>query len=85
MSEHTREPWKCDGEDLWHCGESYESKVDPHEFTGIVIDKNVRRSTRARANARRIVACVNALAGIPTERLEQLKPGEVRERLNDSL
>lgn len=29
------------------------------------------------ADARRIVACVNALAGISTERLEQLRPGEL--------
>ena len=29
------------------------------------------------ADARRIVACVNALAGIPTEDLEALRPGDI--------
>jgi hypothetical protein len=35
------------------------------------------------ANARRIVACVNACAGIPTELLESLELGELDAAIND--
>jgi len=38
-------------------------------------------STVVRENARRIVACVNALAGVPTEFLESLAPGALADVL----
>lgn len=66
-SKHTPEPWKWDGNDLWHFGDDYErsdgSVADPHRYTGIVRDKRLDKSPILAANADRIVACVNALAG----------------------
>jgi hypothetical protein len=71
MGEYTKEPWAYTGEEngdfvVWGAGE--------HEFVGnvgaafqqvgVVIDLDY-------ANARRIVACINALQGVPTEQLEE--------------
>jgi radical SAM superfamily enzyme len=64
---HTQEPWNLGGID--------ETDVDAiHEETKTTIaecydHKSIGRSN-SKANARRIAACVNALAGIPTEVLE---------------
>ncbi len=62
---HTPEPWKHNGK--WRivadlCG--------PQQM---VIDTGCNKATRTernRANARRIVACVNACEGVSTQRLE---------------
>lgn len=40
-------------------------------------------ASETNANARRIVACVNACAGIPTELLESLELGELDAAVND--
>lgn len=37
------------------------------------------RSDQADANARRIVACVNSLAGVPTEALEKIAANETQD------
>lgn len=60
MSNHTQEPWNTNG--------------DPIVFdaTGVVAFTDTRTNLDKvnKANARRIVACVNACAGISTEALE---------------
>lgn len=72
--EHTKEPWFCrDGDQFQHdiivtTDDRLFRGVAPiceieSDFTGPVGDEQ-------KANARRIVACVNALAGVPTEWLE---------------
>jgi len=76
--EHTPEPWACPIDDD---GNSAVVARDGYLVTfafpnGDAADK---------ANARRIVACVNALAGIPIEAIEALPEGElarlIRERV----
>lgn len=63
MSKHTKEPWRTDA---------------PSGFPGDVMagKEMIARTTitdqsNAKANARRIVACVNACDGIPTDELER--------------
>ena len=66
MSKHTQEPWKvCHWKD------------DRRGFE--IADRNQNRVgfDMTEANARRIVACVNACAGLPTEQLESSPPGGV--------
>ena len=67
---HTNEPW--------HVGES--------DFTGTDIlcaDEEQIASVEIEANARRIVACVNACAGIPTEALEDGSARAERDQLRE--
>lgn len=66
MSKHTQEPWKvCHWKD------------DRRGFE--IADRNQNRVgfDMTEANARRIVACVNACAGLPTEQLEASPLGGV--------
>ena len=61
MSEHTLEPWFYTGSDIWN----------------LVPDNNGEATQNLIANAsendaRRIVACVNACAGIETETIESV-------------
>lgn len=72
-------PWKTDGCDVWHRGESYESKTDPHLFTGITIQKELRQSPVAKANLAMAVEAVNALARLRSEN------AELREALRQSM
>ena len=78
-TEHTPEPWRY--------VEMYEECIPKVLATGPtgypectasvpVWRRNIKE---ANANARRIVACVNACAGIPTEALEQFLPGLVKD------
>lgn len=70
---HTAEPWQVGvGEDNGlPCVDAYDETghlIELCECWGEVVDKF--ETEQSRANARRIVACVNACAGIPTEELE---------------
>ncbi len=67
VSEHTPEPW--------HLGTQLVTNLkicvrleDGGEY--VIADTNWNFPDDAKANARRIVACVNACAGVPTELLE---------------
>lgn len=78
---HTPEPWIDDGYYNIFC----EHSLITHES---IVRCNIRHDpTRpinqleARANARRIVACVTACTGIPTEALETGVIGEMAEAL----
>jgi hypothetical protein len=79
MSEHTREPWEWSWAN-W-CGEieGYYAYIagDPSEdeegtsHTGVCrVEGNATSRDVTEANARRIVACVNACRAIPTDALE---------------
>ena len=59
MSNHTLEPWKQAGFSISAKGGHVAKVLD------VYMDRSIRD-----ANGRRIVACVNACAGIPTENLE---------------
>lgn len=67
MSEHTKEPWS-------HFNSGRTNAIYDGGRREIVawmgFDRSDRSKSEHRANARRIVACVNACAGIPTARLE---------------
>lgn len=64
---HSPEPWKL-YEDAHIVG------VEDHER--VIADCGPETDVRCRANARRIVACVNFCAGVSTEDLERLKACE---------
>lgn len=67
MSEHTKEPW--------HTGKNHNAERFIYGEDGWAIAECVQTKDKMFANARRIVACVNACAGIPIEILEQNKTG----------
>ena len=77
MSEHTKEPWRLG---RFTGPASYEEVRETVGNMDVVVDTdigpyvlaacNVNFPEDARANARRIVACVNACAGIPNGNLE---------------
>lgn len=72
MTEHTKEPWR----DIVAC-EDYELR--PYLiYSGATPVAAIIREDRGEdeANAGRIVACINACAGIPTAVLEALPPGD---------
>jgi hypothetical protein len=69
MSEHAIEPWILGG-----CSGRMITTEEPYYGEGFLADVDTL------ANARRIVACVNACAGIETCDLEKLKAGELFEQ-----
>ena len=66
--QHTKEPWN---------GKNIPLTASALERVGfyIVFTNNPATKDEAEANARRIVACVNACAGISTETLEAMPAG----------
>jgi len=71
MSEHTKEPWRID---------KYDAIIAGGETLNIGATVSIpmgsgERKDRGMANARRIVACVNACAGVETEWLERCAVG----------
>lgn len=64
-SNHTAEPWQYRRSQLF---------VNDHEGRFVIGECNTNFPELSVANARRIVACVNACAGISTENLEDNKP-----------
>ena len=72
MTDHTPEPWKPAPHYLSILGDP---KRDGYDDVVIIADCEVRDaaappSDQQEANLARIVACVNACAGIPTEQLQ---------------
>jgi protein tyrosine phosphatase (PTP) superfamily phosphohydrolase (DUF442 family) len=61
MKTHTSEPWFIDGQ----CAAAESDQVNNGFYTAIC------KGPDGEANTRRIVACVNACRGLPTEELEQ--------------
>lgn len=72
---HSAEPWRTDAQ----TGLAYGYLEDGRR----VFDCGATPldPAQARANAERIVACVNALAGIPTAQLMTLQPGQLHRAL----
>lgn len=74
-STHTPEPWIIDefntpngvGYFIDHLWDDEEGETHTDEIVEVVMDY---RGNVPHANARRIIACVNACKGIPTEQLE---------------
>ncbi|MDM5132948.1 hypothetical protein OB962_18415 [Aeromonas piscicola] len=60
MKKHTSEPWFIDGQ----CAAAESDQVNNGFYTAIC------KGPDGEANARRIVACVNACRGLPTDELE---------------
>lgn len=69
MSEHSKEPWEI------YCPEPYDMIIhsENHRVCKVWLDDSPLTdfNTLQCANARRIVACVNACAGVSTEALEK--------------
>ncbi len=79
MTDHTPEPWlatavKDKHSDLGPAFWLIDAVPQPNQETAVA-ELCAKPGDRSEANAKRIVACVNACAGIPTE---QLKAGSVR-------
>jgi hypothetical protein len=71
MTSHTPEPWDYDGGEIFALADPDCPLASVHDMSeGFEGDDPV-----ARANARRIVACVNVAAGVPTEAVEAMRPG----------
>lgn len=72
MPEHTSEPWKVRERNgapaVCHSENEFFDIASVKGFNG----------PEARANARRIVLCVNALANVPAAELEALAPGALQ-------
>ena len=81
-TEHTPEPWRIGrftGPGSYEkvretCG-AMDVVVDTDSGPYVLAGCNINFPDDAKANARRIVACVNACAGLPTEVLERYKLG----------
>lgn len=76
---HSEEPWRV-GYLSWPAHDTGSALVI--DSAGMfrpcaVYGDGSRNAGTTEANARRIVACVNACAGIPTELLESLQPGQL--------
>jgi hypothetical protein len=69
MSEHTKEPWFVDENNI-HIGSIATLNGDDTGYSEIWHEWHGDEKSH-KANARRIVACVNACAEIPTEDLEE--------------
>jgi hypothetical protein len=73
MAEHTPEPWRAiDTQGIWA---GCIAAGDDDEVCDMIVppmDDDEKATEIANANARRIVACVNACVGIETETLEIL-------------
>ena len=92
---HSAEPWQVkhdwDIEGATTIIANVDAEIDSegthysYDTIAICHDQFDERMPEAQANARRIVACVNALAGIPIEAIEALPEGElarlIRERV----
>ena len=68
MSNHTKAPWMFDGKVVYAL-----NKKGVNVFSAFVQDGETDED-ELKANARRIVACVNACEGISTENLEDNLP-----------
>ncbi len=65
---HTKEPWEHINNDVFYEIVSYE----PYQWVGDTCGSSCGGNVLlGEANARRIVACVNACAGLSTEELEE--------------
>lgn len=69
---HTPEPWKVDPDDRpgYEWNNHIVSATDPNQTICFMTHDNTPANIEGEANARRIVACVNACKGIKTESLE---------------
>lgn len=77
MNEHTKEPWSVAEEAFDNDGihESVIRGLDGRAAIAVTLEFGPNNPGMREANARRIVACVNACAGITTEVLEQMPSG----------
>jgi hypothetical protein len=87
---HTPEPWAAhygSGKiytETFYPGVNHTKKVVA-EVKAHDLYQNTHNTSEAEANARRIVAAVNACAGIPTEALEQGVIAEMLSALHDAM
>lgn len=74
MSEHTKEPWIIRTFPNNHRRDNYVMDATPDAPSGAVVAQVIvgpNTNPDHNANCARIVACVNALAGIPTDKLAE--------------
>ena len=84
---HTKEPWKavtggrCDPEVII----TTQDRIDNHkgEICGMDVEFSGPHGDEQKANARRIVTCVNALAGVETDYLEKYGLPDFAQKISD--
>lgn len=81
MDKHTSEPWSQRDQ---YVRAPAKGKLTPH-IAQICCGNTARPTEQELANARRIVACVNACAGIPTEALETGVISDAAAYIDDAL
>lgn len=75
---HTPEPWVVDGSLQIRAPDIFDDGTIAEDWVVAQVDVGCGYpDCHDKANARRIVACVNALAGIPIETIEALPEGEL--------
>jgi len=77
MTKHTPEPWG-----VANAHNELRAIINETNRSGVV-HLGMEKGLEDRANAARIVACVNACAGIPTEQLEAGSVAEAIQALRD--
>lgn len=67
MSEHTKEPWVVEEMVIGHVMSN-----DGYAIADCCLDYSSIKASEQNANARRIVACINACVGVDTDKLENM-------------
>ncbi len=85
MSEHTKEPWNVSEEAFDNDGihESVIRGMDGRAAIAVTLEFGPNNPGMREANARRIVACVNALRGVSTDHLEQYGLPDFAQKISD--
>ena len=85
MSEHTKEPWNVSEEAFDNDGihESVIRGLDGLAAIAVTLEFGPNNPGMREANARRIVACVNALRGVSTDHLEQYGLPDFAQKISD--
>lgn len=81
MSEHTKEPWKTNPMNL-NASLPY-TPITAYTLLAKVYSEAFGDHEQSEANARRIVACVNALQGVKTEYLEKYGLPDFAQKISD--
>ncbi len=85
MGEHTKEPWNVSEEAFDNDGihESVIRGMDGRAAIAVTLEFGPNNPGMREANARRIVACVNALRGVSTDHLEQYGLPDFAQKISD--
>lgn len=80
VNEHTPEPWKVEGVTIYSLNKHGYNRFHSCVFDGEDDNKKRIKRSEQKANANRIVSCVNTLAGIPNveEWMEKVRESVIK-------